>query len=109
MYLARNKSDGLPSPTSIRSVLLAVVDDLQLLDADNMLEVVRIIKQVFGEDLAGDISLDVGRKGQVIISTNRELVPLVKLRVSQLKSRLEEVGITGEVRIVVDQKATGLR
>jgi hypothetical protein len=87
-------------------VLLAVVDDLQLLDTKTLADVNRIIEEVFGQDLSRSISLDLGRKGQVVVSTTRELVPLVKLRTSQLKSLLEAVGITGEIRIVGRQKAT---
>jgi hypothetical protein len=93
-------------PTPLRSVLLAVVDDLQLLDTTTLSEVKRSVEEVFGQDLSLSISVDLGRKGEVVVSTTRELVPLVKLRASQLKSQLELVGITGEIRIVGRQKAT---
>lgn len=106
MYLPRNKDERSSMPTPLRSVLLAVVDDLQLLDKTTLSNVSRTIKEVFGQDLSPSISVDIGRKGEVVVSTTRELVPLVKLRSSLLKSQLELVGITGEIRIVGHQKAT---
>jgi len=39
-------------PTPLRSVLLAVVDDLQLLDKTTLSNVSRTIKEVFGQDLS---------------------------------------------------------
>lgn len=106
MYLARTNALNSPMPTPLRSVLLAVVDDLQLLDTTILSEVKRIVEELFGQDLSLSISVDLGRKGEVVVSTTRELVPLVKLRSSQLKSQLELMGITGEIRIVGRQKAT---
>jgi hypothetical protein len=105
LYLARTNAANSLMPTPIRSVLLAVVDDLQLLDTKTLSDVKRIIDELFGQDLSLSISVDLGRKGEVVVSTTRELSPLVKLRSSQLKSQLELAGITGEIRIVGRQKA----
>ena len=105
LYLTHTNQSRSKNPASIRAVLLAVVDDLQLIDHAKLVEVQGVLDGLFGIDVAQGIAIDLGRKGDIVVTTTREIVPLVKLRSSQLATQLESLGFSGQVRIVAVQKA----
>ncbi len=105
LYLTPINHRQAKNPASIRAVLLAVVDDLQLIDPAKLVEVQSILEGLFGADVAQSIAIDLGRKGDILVTTTKEIVPLVKLRSSQLATQLEGHGFGGQVRIVAVQKA----
>lgn len=105
MYLLRSDEGRPKSPTPIRSVLLAVVGDLQLFDSKKLIEVRQVTEDIFGVQVAESIAIDLGRNGEIVVTTTKEIMPLVKLRSSRLATQLADIGIVGEVRIVSATKA----
>jgi hypothetical protein len=104
LYLNRYVDAQHREPVILRNIIANLVDGIESVDRDQEVSIHHVVERLFGPDIAPMINVTSTKRSGIVVVTDREIIPAVKLRAMQLKLALEAEGVVGELRIVASGK-----